>query len=453
MKSIIKILLIAMLGFAISCDKGDEITLNPNENDLGSGIVKEFNNNTGGTITATDGTKIIVPAGSIGLKTDGSGGDVSFSIEKDVKLTDLPVLIPSKYKLIGSVVKFSPASFIFSSPLFVYLPASSLSSLEGVSVIRLNEKTGAWVTIPICDVDATKKLLGVSTFELGYFAVVQEIGAASKIPILSEQRRSGGLYMEHSMSNESYFTILVVGFTPKYPEDASSGMVGTSGSTGGRLAADGPAFTTRLGGIPQGTYVLEISKMRRGTFSTLPGPTEYYSTFITAEVGGFSNTLSWDWTNWSGWTLINLTGGTWVVGTPPQWPAPDKPFGTGQFQTTLTWVNNSGSGTDIDLHLFGPNNEHVYWRTDHNTDGSIVLDRDWQTESGYATENIFSTKTMPKGTYKVYVNPYSGTVPKNFEVRIILRGSDVKTFRGTAQSTSANDSSPDGMIYLYSFTI
>lgn len=453
MKTIINIILIAMLGFTIACDEGDDITLNPNENDLGTGIVKVFNNNVGGTLTATNGTKIIVPAGSIGLKTDGTSGEVSFSIENDVKLSDLPISIPSKYKLIGNVVKFSPASFIFTSPLRIYLSASSLSSLEGISIIRLNEKNGTWESIPISDIDATNKLLGIVTFELGYFAVVQDNQIASKMPILSEQRRSGGLLMEHSMGNEYYYTIMIVGFNPKYPEDANSGIVGTSGSTGGRLAADGPAFTTRLGGIPQGTYSLEISRMRRGTFSSLPGPTEYYSNLVSAEVGGFSNTLSWDWVNWSGWTLINLSAGSWVVGTPPQWPTPDKPFGTGQFQSTLTWVNNSGSATDMDLHLFGPNDTHVYWHQENNDDLSIALDRDWQTETGYATENIYSTKSIPKGTYKVYVNPYSGSVPKNFEVRIILRGSDVKTFRGTAQSTSSNDSSPDGMIYLYSFTI
>jgi len=214
-----------------------------------------------------------------------------------------------------------------------------------------------------------------------------------------------------------------------------------------------PAGFTRLGGIPQGNYCLEISRIKRGTFSTPPGEIQYYSTTITLDVGGFSNTQSWDWANWAGWTNILLNGGDWVTGTPPQWPTPNVPFGTGEFQATLTWVNTDGNGTDIDLHLFGPNNTHVYWLNQNNADNSIKLDRDWRKETGYATENIYSTSTMPKGSYNIYVNSFSGSVPKNYEVRIIRKGSTVKTFRGTVTSTNTGDLTPNNMILIHSFNL
>ncbi len=454
MKNILKSVLMLLLVVLIACDKGDDISLNPNDNDvLGTGVVQTFSNLSGGTLSAVSGAKIIVPAGSIGNNTEGNSGEVSFSIEYDLTISDIPIQIPSKYQLVGDIVKFSPSSFIFTSPLFVYLSAQSLTSLDGVKILRLDEKNGTWIVVPICDIDANNKLLGASTFELGYFAVVIETNTiGKKSPVLQELHKSGGFIMEHPGS-EYYYTILVVSFTPKYSEDAGTGIVGTSGGTGSNTSASGPASVTRLGGIPQGTYGLEISRIRRGTFSTLPGETQYYSNIISMDLGGFSNTQSWDWANWSGWTHIQLSGGDWVTGTPPQWPNPDTPFGTGEFQATLTWVNSYGTGTDIDLHLFGPNGSHVCWYNKNNQDSSIKLDRDWTTGEGYATENIFSTKSIPKGTYSVYANPFSGSVPKNYEVRIIQRGNSVKTFRGTVTTPNKNDDTPNNLILIYTFKI
>lgn len=453
MKNLSKLFLLLFTILIVSCDKGDDIYLNPNEDDLGNGIVKIMNNTSGGTLSATDGSKIIVPAGSIGQTSQGQAGEISFSIENDIRPSDVATPIPSKYQLIGNIIKFSPSSFIFSSPLMVYLPAASLTSLENVKIIRLDELKSLWEVIPISDVDATNKLLGASTFELGYFAVVIETTGIMKVPVLQELHKSGGLVMSHPTNFDYYYTILVVGFTPRYTEDANSGVVGSSGSTGNRMGSDSPAEETRLGGIPQGTYQLEISRIKRGTFSTPPSETQYYSQIITIDVGGFSNTQSWDWKNWTGWTYITLSGGDWVTGTPPQWPTANVPFGTGQFQATLTWVNTYESATDIDLHLFGPNGTHVYWSNPYNSNSSILLDRDWRSMSGYATENIYSAASMPSGEYKIYVNPFSGSVPKNYEVRIILRGNAVKTFRGTATTTSTSDGTPANMILIHTFSI
>mgnify|MGYP006343055893 CR=1 FL=1 len=60
---------------------------------------------------------------------------------------------------------------------------------------------------------------------------------------------------------------------------------------------------------------------------------------------------------------------------------------------------------------------------------------------------------MPKGNYGIYVNPFSGNTPKNYEVRIILRGATVKTFRGTVNSTNMDDDTKDKMTYIHSFNI
>lgn len=453
MKAFTNLFLAAFMILLIACEKDDSVSV-PIDEVLGDGVVKIITNNSGGSVSTDNGSKIVVPAGAIGTQDNGSNGNISFSIENDIKLSELALPLPTKYQLVGGVIKFSPSSFIFSSPILVYLPASALSNLEGVSILRLNEKENIWVTVPISDIDASKKLLGVSTFELGYFAVVQDKELASKSEMTLSPNKSGGLLMEHPGNNDYYYTILVVGFVPKYAQDISANQViGSSGHTGGKLGSDGPASFTRLGGIPQGTYQLEISRMRRGTLSTLPGQTEYYSQIITTQVNGFSNTLSWDWANWSGWTTFTISGGSWISGRPTYWPTADKPFGTGEFQATLTWVNTDNSATDLDLHLFGPSDTHVFWSESVNLDESIVLDRDWMSETGYATENIYSTKSMPKGNYGIYVNAFGGTTPKNYEVRIILRGATVKTFRGTVNSTSRDDDTKANMTAIHSFNI
>lgn len=444
-KLLLLLLLSVLTVFAVSCDDDSNSPTSGT-----TGVVKQFTSSQGGTLSADDGTEILVSNGCIKKKDDNSDGIISFSIETNVK--ELPVSIPSAYKLIGGVVKFGPASFIFTEPLMVYLPASTLETLENVVILHYSESDSKWIEIPIADVDAVKKRLGASSFDLGYFAVAQIINGSAKYPVSLSAGKSGGIKLTHSGVNDYYYTLMVDSFVPKYSADANSGIVGSTSSTGSHTTG-GPLSTTYMGGIPQGTYGIIISRVKRGTLSSLPGEREYYSNIISVNVGAFTSTLSWDWYNWSGWTTLSVGGGTYSATPPSRWPTATKPFGTGQFQATLSWTNTSSSNADLDLHLFGPDNLHVYFGNEYSNDNSIALDVDWMEEYGNATENIYSLSSMPKGDYSVYVNGFSGNLPKSFEVRIIRNGSIVNTIRGTSVIENTYSSDKSKMVLIQKFKI
>lgn len=420
--------------------------------DPGTGVVEQFNTNNGGSLKTENGAEILVPAGAIGKKDNGENGVVSISIEPNVQQSSLPTPIPAHYQLVGNIYGFGPSGFTFTEPVQIYLPAGDLASPEGVIIIWYNELLAEWVPVPINDIDAEKKRLGTSVFELGYFALVKDLssGIVGKTDKPQAGSSTGGIKYEPSETNY-YYTITVVGVTLDDPNDMFPGLIGWNGSTGS-YPTGGPLPYTRLYGLPPGDYTVVVSKTLRGTLFSLPGPRLTYSNPALVRVNAFTYVGGWDWNNWSTWSPLSLSGGEWREGDPSTWPQPTKPYGTGEFQATLSWINNSQSSTDLDLHLFGPNNIHVYWIGDRSEDGSIELDRDWQSSYGSAIENIYSLSKMPSGEYFVYVNLFSGDKPKSFEVRIIRQGSLVKTFRSSlSESNSGEDKSK--MILIQSFRI
>ncbi|MGB4852805.1 MAG: hypothetical protein WBQ38_10865, partial [Ignavibacteria bacterium] len=141
------------------------------------------------------------------------------------------------------------------------------------------------------------------------------------------------------------------------------------------------------------------------------------------------------WSTYDAVTYVPFTlpaGGSWLLVRPSggsgSWPPPTIPFGSGTFQATLTWYNSAGEITDLDLHLYGPDNLHIFYQ--NRTSANFELDRDWTSQTGNAIENIYSTTTsIPSGNYEVKVHNYSG-VQKSFNVRVILNGAS-SNFSGT----------------------
>jgi uncharacterized protein YfaP (DUF2135 family) len=80
----------------------------------------------------------------------------------------------------------------------------------------------------------------------------------------------------------------------------------------------------------------------------------------------------------------------------------------------------------MDLHIYGPNNMHVYFGNKVSADSTVTLDRDWMHALGNAVENIYSIGTMPSGSYTLKVHRYSGDAT-NFSVRVIRNG-NVRTY-------------------------
>ncbi|MBX3043994.1 MAG: hypothetical protein KIT33_08225 [Candidatus Kapabacteria bacterium] len=445
-KLLVIMLLTSLLLLLQSCSESSTPTPT---NDPGK--VEIINSSTGGSVKTDKGAEVIVPAGSIANRNDGSSGSVSFSIESAVNQSDLPTPIPTMYKVIGSIYAFGPSNFVFTEPVHIFLPAESESSPEGLTIIWYNESEKQWILLPLSDIDATNKRLGVSVFELGYFAVVrfQNPSSISKSDEIMNDKRVGGIRYSHPSNTEYYFTLTIKAVTYKYPEIGWPNLIGYNVGTGSNPTG-GPRPKTHMMNIPQGTYTIELSRVKRGTLSRLPGERETYSNPILVTVGPYTSVFGWDAESFQGWTELNLGGGDWRKGNPADWPQPTVPYGTGQFQATLSWQNAGSTWTDLDLHVFGPNGIHVYFGNDVSQDGSLMLDVDWIDEPGNAVENIFSTKPMPKGEYKIGVFVYDGFVPKPYEVRIIRQGSIVKTHRGTATRVGDEE---DDLIVIQTFRI
>ncbi len=451
MNIFLKVMLVSLISgtilFLTSCQE----TSSPNtDGDKGIAV---FNTSIGGQLALSEGYELNVPAGAVPSKQDGTDGEITFSIETIGNQSDLPVEIPSRYSLISNVVNFGPVGFIFEIPINFYIPAASAETAEGLVILWFNSNSEMWEQIPISNIDEAGKRLGGSSIELGYFAVaydntLQQLNP--KTDEISVIRKQGGIWFYHgnpvsgppfgTANSEYYFSMTITDVQFKFPEQESlrSSLVGRVASTWVVNIGSGNARLdnkTTFSYLPQGEYTVVFSRKIKTQSLGMPGPLETYSMPATVDVNEYTGNIGWgyDFTRESGWSKVTLPeGGSWGQNRPSDWGTPTVPYGTGQFQATLTWNTNTLCSTDLDLHLYGPNDVHVYFRGKQSSCGSLELDRDWlQTPYGNAVENIYSIADMPSGEYKLSVHHYSGCTPKNFEVRVI-RGGSSTTYSKTA---------------------
>ena len=284
--------LILLLLVGVSCDENSSNSTDPIDDIPIKGLNAVFSSTNGGTLKTSNGVEITVIDGAIAYQKDGTLGEVSFTLEPNISESDLPKPIPADFKLIGSVSKFGPEKFVFNLPVQIMLPAGSESSPLGLAIIRYNNDKNKWVILPVNTIDAVGKRIGASVFELGYFAVVK-VQAVSKIRKSEDEiqdpeptwLRVGGLRYKHNMANY-YVTMTVKAVTYKYPDVPWTNEIGDSG-TNGTSSSGVPNPTTYLANIPQGDYLIEVSRAKRGTQFELPGKTETYSGYYTC----YSNTL------------------------------------------------------------------------------------------------------------------------------------------------------------------
>jgi hypothetical protein len=393
-----------------------------------------------GSVSTSDGFKLNVIPGTVPANSTGASANVTFSIETKVTPTkELPATATRR----SDFIKTGPDGFAFRWPVKITIPFSGADASE-VKLLYLDPLLDKWRIIPANEIDNTAKTISADVIYLGYFCAATVTSSFSKA---SADDSDGGF--EFTGDPTYYYTLTVASVSNwKYSSQAAwySNILGASGSTGS-YPTGGPLAVTHIH-LPQASYQIWISRTKPGTLSTLP-VLETYSVPATGTISGpvtYTGPLS----TGQGWTTLSMPGsGAWVAGSPANWPLPTTTYGTGDFQATLTWINNSTKATDIDLHLFGPNNLHVYWSSKTSSDGSLQLDRDWRGEYGNAIENIYSLSTMPSGQYTIRVNLYSGSA-NNYGVRIVRFGT-VKTYTGTL-TTSNSAEVVDNMITLETFT-
>jgi hypothetical protein len=115
---------------------------------------------------------------------------------------------------------------------------------------------------------------------------------------------------------------------------------------------------------------------------------------------------------------------------------PPNPAGNGVITVTLNW----GEEPDVDLHVFEPDGNHVYYS---NPDGHVgFLDVDDVTSFG--PEHYFvSCDTLAPGTYRIGLNYYSGSRPEVARIQV-QAGLEVRSFQTTLPFSrgSGGNSSP-----------
>lgn len=432
------VLLLLLIG--AQCKKEEDNPTEPPTTQNESAI-QVINSTSSGTVKTASGYGVQVISGSVPPNSQGSSANVTFSIESPATP---PKPLSSFAQAKSDIFKVGPDGFSFRWPIKVLIPFKNAEANQ-VRAVQFDPLLDKWKVIPASNIDNTKKVMEVDVMSLGYFAAATVSQGFSKT---NADDYDGGFEM--TGASDYYYTLTVKSVSNyKYPYQAAwyGNLVGQSGSTGSNPTG-GPKQPTHII-LPQATYEIWVSRTKPGTLSELP---KLYTYTIPA-TGTISNPVSYTsaLSSGTGWTSLAMpSGGEWKEGSPASWPKPTSTYGTGEFQATLTWVNNSSKQSDVDLHVFGPGNMHVYWGFEKSSDGSVELDRDWMEEVGSAVENIYSLKQMPKGTYTIKVNLYSG-VATNYSVRVI-RAANVKSYSGTVTTVNDKDDSSK-MITIDSFTI
>jgi hypothetical protein len=110
--------------------------------------------------------------------------------------------------------------------------------------------------------------------------------------------------------------------------------------------------------------------------------------------------------------------------------------GQGPITVTLTW----GSERDVDLHVFEPDGNHVYYGNKFGTVGLLDLDD----TTSYGPEHYFTTcDNLRTGTYKIGVNYFYGLLPEKATVTIsIPSGLSTRTVNLPTSFGSAGNDNP-----------
>jgi len=422
MKKLSFVLILFVAVSFVMCDK-DKNPVSPDETDS---AVQTFGTNSFGTVSTGAGYAMEIIAGTVPLNQNGDAANVAFSIESPV---ESPAEMPTVFSQASGVTRFGPEGFVFHWPVRTVFPYPENSNPTEMNILRYDELEEKWITVPASYVDPINRLIGCDMLQLGHAVLANFSTSPLKAAGNNADECTWGGFKFSDQEQDMYYTLTVKSVSniacAWQAQYLMSEILGAMGCTGVNMGKPMP-YTTIL--LAQAQYEIWISK----TTGKSPYKIYTYSVPATGKVEGYV-TFGTPQPHGSGWTPLSMpSGGQWVEGAPSGgpaqggWPANTITWGTGAFQATLNWTNNVNHATDLDLILYGPNNMKVYFGNERSADGSVELDRDWLTEWGNATENIYSIGSMPKGDYTVKVHRYSGN-GTNFRVRIIRSGV-VKTY-------------------------
>ncbi len=397
----------------------------------GQTATKTISSGSGDVVVTQDGYAVFVPSGAVPTNSSGAEGRMPISVETGV---DPPVPLPSGVQLIGKIVKYGPDGFNFAGTLQCALPVPAGTVKSEMTALRFDPSLNKWGRVPFSFHDENPTEIVITDSTLGYLA------AARVPPTVSRTEAEDDLFAKQSAdasgaliwrsdtcpggSGSCWYSISML--TAPTPPAGWYGTFPAGGWWG--VGSDPTGSWPRVPSIwimPQGTYQMCLMA-REGPVIAGQRRSWTYSKPVSVTVGQpyICNFSDCRYTT----DFPSLPAdGSWGQGACPV-PDPTITYGTGEFQATLTWINAQDATTDVDLHLYGPNNLHVYYG--HKVDTAFQLDVDWRYAVGNATENLFSTATIPNGSYQVQVHHYGGTLPKSYNVRITYKNV-TRTFTGT----------------------
>lgn len=404
-------------------------------------VSEEISNDQGGSVSHGGYTVSMLP-NSLMQTEANQNPSVTLSIEVGA---ETPTYIPSAYQLVGQVVKYGPEGFVFNYPMLLYFPAENVNDYENLVVLYFDESEEDWVEIQICEMLTEPNRVGISTLKLGVFALAKKTNLRSNLNL-----NYGGVKIGRFSHGHVHYSLTVKEFIPKYQMSPSeiARVIGTNVMSGWGPTSYFPARNPVTMTLPLGQYYIWVSKLEVNTGKWITYSNPCYVNVDNPLVRVFQGWTDNRSTAFDGWYDLEgcQSGGSWVEYRPGELPAASETVGTGKFQATLTWVNSENSRADIDLHMYGPNDVHIYWANKSETGFAFELDYDWLQELGNAVENIYSiSDNFASGHYKISVLHYSGDLPKRYNVRIINNGV-VKNFSGTL-----NEAKEEIILYEFNY--
>jgi hypothetical protein len=220
-------------------------------------------------------------------------------------------------------------------------------------------------------------------------------------------------------------------------------------------AAGGPAataagITTAVNGGSAGIDLSAPAAFQRVYIYT-PSATGYYDAQLPTGVTLENLVLSLNPSVRPGTIRVRYGAeGSGVVGPYAEQSLRVLGVGTGDVQVSIAWTG----ATDVDLHVFDPNNEEIYYG--HKTavsGGRLDLDSNPACQiDNKNNENVFfPVGNSPHGSYRVEVHYYDDcTQPKSdWVVTVLVKGWATQTFRGNF--TGAAASNPPAVVTTFTY--
>lgn len=373
------------------------------------------------TLTTGDGASLYVPVGAVAPSPTGAIGNITITMALD---TTTRVNIPTGTSLASRVYRLTPSGHVFEGGLEASLPVPPDVNGDELMIVAQSEDENRTVERLVSSFDPETRTI---TAQIPHFSSTFGLtpnNDAGRVPGVSyyvinptngERKPYGCIHLINGSGNSSateskrLCVETVNNYT--YPGWLNSN-VGSGGAVILSNPLDATGFQPAPWWLPPGNYNICTEVWDRdGPFGTVysgifRGSHIYNNIQINSMTG--SSGISGEWCNTT-LAVANARneqpfgpnrctcGGTVV---------PPTPGGTGgPLEVSLKWETPQESGVDLDLHLYEPSGEHIYYSHLVSATGGTL---DWDNRCGNyvagKTENISWANPPPDGVYRIEVH-------------------------------------------------